>query len=115
MRTFATDFNNDLYVVGDDLAMYEGIEAVMQLCEHSVKAQLGEMILAMEDGVPTMQTVWQSAANIAMFEAYLRRAIMSVPNVTGIASLAISVEGSAVVYSATIQTIYGIGNINNGL
>ncbi len=113
MRNLATDDNNDLYIQRDGrLAINENLEAVLQACEHAVKAQLGEMILATQQGMPNFQTIWNGAPNVAQFEAYLRATILSVAGVTEIQGLTIQVINGILLYQATIVTIYGRGALN---
>lgn len=115
MKTLTTDNNNDIFVSRGRLAVSEEFESVMQCCEHAVQAQLGEMVLAADRGVPNFQTIWSDSTNVAQFEAYLRRAIMSVENVTGIKSLTVKVQNNQAIYSAEIETSFGNGVIGNGV
>lgn len=113
MRVIAADSNNDLYIGPDgSLAMATGIEAVMQAAQQAAQTQLGEMMYAVDEGLPNFASVWNGAANIAQFEAYLRRTLLAVDHVTGIADLTISVEGNKLSYTATIETDYGRGVLN---
>lgn len=114
-RMIAVDSRNDIYIGKDgSLTLNRDLIAVMQAAQHAAQAQLGEMVLAVDEGVPNFQTVWESAANIAQFEAYVRRAILSVEGVTGIQEFTATVSNNAVQYSATINTIYGSGVLANG-
>lgn len=114
-KTLEVDENNDLYIGGDGLlAIGEGVSAVMQNAQQAAQAQLGEMILAIDQGVPNFQTIWESAANVAQFEAYLRRAIQSTDGVIEVKELDTVVRDNTLFYTATIETIYGQGVIGNG-
>jgi hypothetical protein len=115
-RVFSVDGNNDLYIGGDGLlAISNGLEAVLQGCEHAVKAQLMEMMFAYDSGVATMATAWSGSPNIFAFEAEVRRAISSVDGVIGIESLEASIRSNVMIYSATIVTTFGTGKISNGI
>ena len=112
-RTLAVDDNNDIFVGADgNIAQATGLQAVLFACEHAAKAQLGEMIYAVDEGMPNFQVVWNGSPNLRQFEASLRATLLAVPDVTGIASVEIDASGAALVYQATIQTIYGTGVIN---
>lgn len=114
MKVFASDSNNDLFIANDgNLAIRQDIDAVMQAAQQSAQAQLGEMVYAVDEGVPNFQTVWRSSTNIAQFEAFLRRAILKVEGVSKIESLDVVVRDSALFYTAEILTIYGRGSIQN--
>lgn len=112
MKVFASNTNNDIYIGTDgNLATKTDLYAVMQAAQQASQAQLGEMIYAIDQGVPNFQTIWQSSANVAQFEAYLRRTILSVEGVTKITSLNTEVRDGTVFYTAEIETIYGKGAI----
>ena len=113
MRVIAADSNNDLYIGPDgSLAMATGLEAVMQAAQQAAQTQLGEMMYAVDEGVPNFASVWNGAANISQFEAYLRRTLLAVDHVTGISDLTITVAGNKLSYTATIETDYGPGVLN---
>lgn len=112
-RVFTVDSNNDLIIQGDGLmGLSNGLQATLQACEHAAKAQLGEMVLAVNNGVPNFQTIWQGAPNIAQFEAYLLRELQNVDGVIEVTSLNASASNNILNYNATIRTIYGEGAIN---
>jgi len=113
MRTIAVDVNNDLEVTTNNLSLKSGIFEIMQSCEQAVKTQLGEVIYNTKTGVPNFQTIWQSGANIAQFESHVKQMILGVEGVTSISKFNASIRNNLVVYSATIKTIYGEGNIGN--
>lgn len=113
--TFLGDKNNDLYIGRDgNLAFGTDLDAVLDAAQTAAQAQLGEMILALTDGVPNFQTIWESATNIAQFEAYLRRVILAVDGVQEIQSLDINVRDNKLSYVANIVSIYGSGTFLGG-
>lgn len=112
-QVFAVDNNNDLFIQNNgQLAINRNLEAVLQACEHIAKAQLLEMVLNTERGVPNFETVWNGSPNIAQFEAYLRRNLLTVPDVIEIVSLDTTVQNNVLSYLAEIRTIYGTGVLN---
>lgn len=109
----SVDSNNDLYVgTTGSLATATGLQAVLQAAQQAAQTQLGEMMYAVEDGVPNFRTVWDGAPNLQQFEAFLRRTLLAVENVTGVESVAISRAGNTVSYVARIQTTFGLGVVN---
>lgn len=113
MRMIAANTNNDLYLNADgNIAVVTGLQAVIQACAQAAKAQLGEMVLAIDQGIPNFQTVWQNTANVAQFEAYLRRTLEQVQDVTEVQQLEVTVQNNVLSYVATIKTIYGEGTVN---
>lgn len=112
-RTLSVDTNNDIFIgPSGSLDVAVGLQAVLHCCAQAAQTQLGEMILAVDQGVPNFETIWQGVPNVAQFEAYLRRAIESVPDVLAVDEVTIDASGGALTYVATIRTIYGIGAIN---
>lgn len=112
-KMIAVDSNNDIYVKNDgNLAINNDLAAVSQNCENAVKAQLGEMIFAVDRGVPNFQTIWNGSPNLAQFEASLRQTILQVEGVLEITDLTTRVDGGILFYIATIQTIYGSTVLN---
>lgn len=114
IQTFTCNQNNDLFIGSDgNLAISKNLDAVLQACQTAAKAQYHEMIYAYDQGVANFETIWRNSTNIAQFEASVRAAIISVSGVTGISNFSVAVSNNVVSYSATIQTIFGTGNIGN--
>lgn len=115
-KTLGVNANNDIYLGADgNLVVLIGLPAVLQLCEHAVKAVLGEMVLATDQGVPYFQTVWVGVPNFQQFSAALSAAILGVQDVTNINSLVLTQTGNILNYVAEIATIYGVGGINGAI
>jgi len=107
-KILLTDENNDIYRQANGrLAVGTDLGAITQACEHAAQAQLGEMIFAVDKGVPSFQTVWRGAPNLVQFEAAVRSAISAVNGVVRIRTFSASVSAGVLQYSATIETIYG--------
>lgn len=113
MKTLTVDNNNDLVIINGNLSISTDQQAVMYSCEQAVKAQYGEMIFAIEKGIPYNLLAWDSAPNLIQLEAYMRRAILAVPNVINISSFEIAASNNKINYSATINTTYGAITLND--
>lgn len=112
-RVLSVDSSNDIYIGPDgSLATSTGVNAVMQACQQAAQTQLGEMIYAVDQGLPNFAAVWNGAPNISQFEAYLRATLLAVDGVVAVVSLATTRADNRLIYEATIQTIYGLGTIN---
>lgn len=112
-KTFSVNAQNDIFINQHGLLeVSNGIEAVLYACKTAAQAQFKEMIYNFSNGVANFQTVWRNVANTAQFEASVRKAILAVDGVTGIQNFTASVQNNQVAYSATIQTVYGTGDIN---
>jgi hypothetical protein len=115
VQTFGTNAQNDIYLGRDgNLVVNTGLQAVLQACENASKAQLGEEVLTTKNGVPNFQTVWVGNTNFQLFRNYLTNILLGVPGVQEVESIQISPTGNTLIYTATIVTIYGTGEITNG-
>lgn len=109
----AVDSNNDIFVGPDgSLATAAGLLAVLQACEHAAKTQAGEMVYAVDQGLPNFATIWNGSPQRSQFEAFLRRALLAVPDVLEVRELNTEVSGGVLSYRAVIKTIYGTGAVN---
>lgn len=113
MRTFQTDRNNDLVISDGNLTVLSGLDAVISASRHYAQTLHGEMIHSVPDGVRMFDTAFNQP-RIALFKNELRRRIMQVPDVISVPDVDVRVSGENLLYSATIETIYGSGAINNG-
>ena len=112
-RVLAVDAKNDLYIAEDgNLAIHTGLLAVMQACAQAVKTQFGSVVLQTNIGVPSFELIWSGTPNLLQYDVFLRRAILSVPDVLEVVSLDIQAADNKVTYQATIRTIYGPGVVN---
>lgn len=115
MTSLATNSNNDIFMGPDyNLALVRDLAATVQDCQNAMEAQLGEMPLAADRGVPTMATVW-SNYKPAQFEAAARAILLTVPNVTGIKSFTITQVGDQARYSVEIQSTFGPATVAGSL
>jgi len=114
VQIFAVNENNDLYLKNGRMVVVNGIQAVMQACEHAAKTLLGEMVLATNQGIPYFQSVWIGVPNFQQFEAALRNAFLAVPNVVEVVSLTVVQTKNVLTYTAVIRTNFGVGTIANG-
>lgn len=112
MRTFSENASNDLYLnEQNSIAVSTGIDAVLLLCKGAIEVIIGEMIYQIDAGMP----LFESAFNFyrpAQFEAAARQRLTAVPDVTGVSDFTVNKRNNALVYTATIDTIYGRGSIN---
>lgn len=112
-QTFASNKNNDLYLGHDgNIVILSGQQAVMAACQTAAQAQLGEMVLAKNAGIPNFQVVWNGSRNLAIFESYLRSTLLAVDGVLSVVSVSLKLTNDVLSYAATIKTIYGELQIN---
>lgn len=106
-KSLAMNTSYDLYRDNSgNLAMVSGADATSQNSISAMSAQLGEMIYALNRGVPTRQTVWDRF-DPAQFEAAARMVLLRVEGVIGVLAFNVAQVESVVRYRATLNTIYG--------
>lgn len=113
VQTFGTDSNNDLYLARDgNVALLSGIDAILDACETASKAQLGEMVFAIDQGIPNFQAIWIGSPNYLVFESKLRSTLLGVEGVLAVTDLQITMKNNVLKYTATIQTQFGTAELN---
>lgn len=105
--TFLESLTND-FTLDDSgrLAIATGARAVASDARSAMQAQRGEMILAMAEGMPTLEVAW-SGYRPGQFEAAARAVLLRVPGVRSVERLSVSREGEALRYDADISTDFG--------
>lgn len=112
MTSIATDDLNDILVNdSNNFVLLDGIQATLQDCEHKLKAQRGEMVLQIDEGVPYEDTVFNNT-NLQAFRAASIEQLLDVPNVLEVIEFTPSWTGDVVSFVAVIRTIYGVGSVN---
>lgn len=106
------DVEGNIAIAGKTQETQDQIQAVLQCCKTAALAQLGEMVLHTDLGIPNLDLIWNGSPNIVQWESVLRSTFLSVEGVQEVLSLSARQSGRVLSYSATIQTIYGQGALN---
>lgn len=113
-RIWSVNANNDIFTrPGGRLAIDTDLQAVLQLCEHAMKAQLNEMIYARNRGIDYETNIFDGSPNLLAFESDARRQLNRIPDVVSVTSFDANLVGNSIEYTATIQTVFGLGTITN--
>lgn len=112
MRSFQTDRDNDLVISDGNLTVLNGLDAVISASRHYAQTLYGEMIHDVQNGVRMFDTAFNQP-RLALFRNELHSRLMQVPDVISVTDIDVRVSGENLLYSATIETIYGNGRINN--
>lgn len=112
MITLAVDDDNSIYTdLTGNLSILSDKKALAQTLAQISRTRRGEMMYNKQDGVPFMETVFQTRDPL-QFEAAMRDEFMKHPEVTGVMSFDMTQEGNEVKYSAQIDSIYGTVEVN---
>jgi len=110
MRTIAVNSNNDIYIGPDgNLAMAEGLDAVLQQCEQAASIRLNELPYAQSKGIPFFENVFTDNPDLGLYDMYLRKQLLTVPNVISISQIGFKQDGDVLSYEAFINTTFGAG------
>ena len=112
MSTFLVDRKNDLVLVGDTLQIESGLQGALLAAKHYAQTLRGEMMHDMQSGVRFFETAYNQP-RLKLFEMDFRRRIMQHDDVRAVTDFDARIVGHDLVYSATIETIYGAGVINS--
>lgn len=114
--TFGLNAANDIYInSAGSLQVDNGLQALVDACKNASQALLGEEVLTTGNGVPYFQALFTGNPNIAAFQNGLTNALNSIPGVTSVSNLSISVADNILTFVATIQTIYGPTTLTNSV
>lgn len=107
MITLATNSSNSIYVnASGNIATLDGAAALAQTLAHMSQTRRSEMLYATDRGIPYWNTIF-STKDVLMFEAAMRTEFLAHPEVTGIDSFAVTIDGETLTYTATVNSIYG--------
>lgn len=113
MKTLEASATNDLRLdAGGGLAFLNGLPATAQTAEQFASTRRGEMLHAMDFGIPFDLMAWGGTPNVAQFEAALRARLMETPEVLEVVALTARLNGDVLGYVATLRTTYGETIIN---
>ena len=109
-RIFQVNADNDIFATaGGRLAVAQDLQAVIQQCEHALKAQAGEMVYAVNRGVNALTRVFTGSPNLLSYEASARRQLDRIPDVVAVENFQATLVNNTLDYSVTIRTVFGSG------
>lgn len=116
MITIETDSNNDIVRSPDgNVSFIRGIDATAQTASHFAQTRLGEMIHDIPNGVPFFELVFGANLRLPQFETAQRERILQAPDVTNVPTLESTQTDGILRYTATIETVNGVAEINGTL
>jgi len=115
MKTILVNDNGDRVTKNGLFVFSTDLKAVEQTCEQVMKQQLRELQYDQTKGIEYFNNVFTGTPNFQLFEAQARNEILKVNGVTGVSSFSYEQTDNALLYKATINTIYGSGGLNGSL
>lgn len=115
-KTFATNAAGDIFLdTSGNLSLLTGQDAVMGACATASKAQLGEMVLTVNLGIPNFQSIWVGVPNYAIWKQALLQTLQNVQGVLQVTNLRMFSKNNVLSYTATISNEYGQAEIRASL
>jgi hypothetical protein len=113
MRTFLSNDRNDL-ALGEDGLLQIGNSFTFRAQAYAqfMQARLGEMIHAVQRGMPYEQVIWIGSPNVAQFEAAGRATLMQVAGTVEVLSFSARLADNVLSYTANILTDSGEITVN---
>lgn len=104
--TFAYDDNtSDLMLDRNgNLLMATGRQALSYITQNAIRTVRGELIFAVDQGVPYFTTIFASPPNLPMWEFYVKDTALSVPGVLAVTSFRHEIKNNAVNYEMVMET-----------
>lgn len=115
MKTILVDDNGDRVTKNGLFVYLNNLSALAQTCEQVMKQQLNELQYDKTKGIEYFNNVFTGTPNFQLFEAQARNQILNVNGVNGVSSFIYDQVNNELSYNATIQTIYGNGEINGSV
>ena len=109
MTTFKLDENND-FIVGNDILLCDGAEAILQVVKNVCLTFFSEMVLHSDQGVPYNEYIFEKE-NYAIIVKALKLAVERVEGVISVDYLVFSSMDNIANYEMKINTIYGALNV----
>jgi hypothetical protein len=107
MITLGTNGSNSIYLNEfGSLVVLSDAQALAQTLGHISQTRRAEMMYATDKGIPYWDTIFMTK-DVLMFEAAMRNEFLSHPEVTGIESFTVNIDGETLTYEAKVNSIYG--------
>lgn len=113
---FAENENNDIFIdETGQLATVAGNVEALQRCKQVVETLRGELVFSPETGIDYFNTVLQGQPNLVQFNRQAEAQLRLIDVVSTVDSFVSNIVSDEVIYTASITTIFGTGEITNGL
>lgn len=107
MRSLAQNYRRDFIVTAGRIQTVSDLESAKIIIDNAVRSQLGEYRYNTTKGVNYEGNVFGPAPNLQLFEAQVRRNVLSLSFVERINSFEYNVSNNELVYEMSVSTIYG--------
>lgn len=108
------DRENDILLdeSSGNIAMSDGKEGCAEIVTHVLRTQQGELQFNAEAGVPYMELVFTSEANLPLWMHYMRKVALAVDGVSEINDFSYQIKENRLTYEMIVNTEIGEVTIN---
>lgn len=96
------------------LSVISGEQAAGQTAEEFVRTLRGELIFRADRGI-RWDVILGPGVNASLAESYIRTRLLEVPGVVAVPALEVTISNNLLVYTASIETIYGEAALNGSI
>ncbi|CAH6970336.1 conserved hypothetical protein [Vibrio chagasii] len=115
MRMIRVDGNRDPILRNGRFEFVYGIDAVAQVCDHTVRTQLGEYRYNKKKGIEYMNNVFLGDPNFQVFEIQVKEQLELVDGVNSVTLFEYEQGEETLNYTVNIDTIFGETSLNGNL
>ena len=112
MSIFSINENNGFLVIGGQLNIVTGLQAVIINCQHVAQTIKFENPFNIDEGLPNFETVWDGNPNILQYELFLSRALIQVKDVDKLSDFNADISDNVLNYSIKIHTPFGVDTLS---
>ena len=111
MTTIKCLNSGDFDLSSGNLELISDLEEVIQTSEQTIKQSKGELQYDKEKGISYFQNALRDNINPQLFIAEVRDALLTVLNIKGVVIIDVTRDGNKLTYQATVDTIFGQGEV----
>lgn len=109
MTDFRINSDGDLDLVGHQIVLVEGDEAIRQQIQIRCKFFLGEFFLDQQVGIPYYRNILRKNPNLDVVRDIFRQAIRTTPQVARVSELDVSIDAPTRTLNVTFKAIIDTG------
>ncbi len=103
--------NGDFDLSSGNIELISDLEEVIQTSEQTIKQSRGELQYDKEKGISYFQNAFRDNFNEQLFKAEVRDQLLTVNGVQNVVIIDVSRKEKELTYSATVDTVFGKGEV----
>ena len=103
--------NGDFDTSSGSMELISDLDEVIQTSEQTIRQSKGELKYDKEKGISYFQNAFRDNYNEQLFKAEIRDQLLTVNNVQKVVIIDVSRKEKDLTYSATVDTVFGKGEV----